>query len=297
MEAPATESDASARARRHPCFDANGHGKHAGRLHLPVSPDCNIRCLFCRRGVDAGELEAPGRTRGVLPVSKAAETVRRALTICPEIEVVGVAGPGDALAGREAIEALSAVQGAFPWLLTCLSTNGLALPDFALELHENGIDFLTVTVNDVDPDGLAKICGGVRVDGRWISGPEGAALLIKRQEEGIRLSSKLGAQIKINTVVVPGVNDSRIEAIAKAVAAWGASRMNLIPLLPQCSLSHLEKPDCAAMDKAREDAGRHIQIAKRCARCRADACGVPGVSDFSGWLYGGGPGGVEFSHG
>ena len=298
MEAPAQRTEEVEGAiRRHPCFDSNGHAKHAGRLHLPVSPDCNIRCLFCKRGVDNGELQAPGRTRGILPVEKVAETVRRALTVCKEIEVVGVAGPGDSLASDHALESLKIVIEHYPRILTCLSTNGLMLPDYAEKLHQAGIDFMTVTVNEVHPESLAKICGGVKIEGKWHDGVEGAKILLERQERGIKLASKLGAQIKINTVVVPGINDTHIEEIAKRVASWGATRMNLIPLIPQCSLSHIPKPECAVMDYARAEAGLHIEVVKRCARCRADACGVPNVSEFSGWLYGNMASGVGFSHG
>jgi len=288
---------ASQRLKTHPCFDANGHAKHAGRLHLPVSPDCNLRCLFCKRGVDSGELAAPGRARGILPIDKVAETVKRALTICPGITVIGVAGPGDSLADDNALKALKIVKQAHPDLFTCLSTNGLMLPYYTQRLHHAGVDFITVTVNAVEPEILAKICGGVRLDGNWLYGVEGAKILIERQERGIRQATSLGAQVKVNTVVVPGVNDIHVEEVARRVAEHGASRMNLIPLLPQCAFANFPKPDCALMDKLRAEAGRHIEVVKHCARCRADACGVPGVSDFSGWLYGGGPGGVEFSHG
>ena len=279
--------------RRHPCFDAKGHSGHAGRLHLPVSPDCNLRCLFCRRGVNPGDAEAPGLTRGILPVDKVVETIKRALIVCEDLQVVGVAGPGDPLATGHAIEALRAVRDAYPRLVTCLSTNGLMLPDRAAELAEAGVGFLTVTVNAVDPEILARLCGGIRIDGVW----QGVGPLIERQERGVRLAAKLGAQIKVNTVVVPGINDRHVEDVAKAVAAWGASRLNLIPVIPQCALSHVPEPGCEAMEAARAVAGRHLEIVHRCARCRADACGVPGVSDYSGWLYGGGPAAPGFSHG
>lgn len=31
----------------HPCF--GGHRNNVGRIHLPVSPGCNIACRFCDR--------------------------------------------------------------------------------------------------------------------------------------------------------------------------------------------------------------------------------------------------------
>ena len=48
---------------------------------------------------------------------------------------------------------------------------------------------------------------------------------------------------------------------------------------------------------ARADAEKHIGIFTHCNRCRADACGIPGESDFSFALYGREIAGATFSHG
>ena len=34
----------------HPCF--GGHKNNVGRIHLPVSPGCNIACRFCDRVIN-----------------------------------------------------------------------------------------------------------------------------------------------------------------------------------------------------------------------------------------------------
>ena len=47
----------------HPCF--GGHKNNAGRIHLPVSPGCNIACRFCDRAINDVE-ERPGVTSKVL---------------------------------------------------------------------------------------------------------------------------------------------------------------------------------------------------------------------------------------
>ena len=40
------------------CFSASAHNKFA-RIHLPVSPACNIQCRFCKRGFNKWEIR-PG---------------------------------------------------------------------------------------------------------------------------------------------------------------------------------------------------------------------------------------------
>ncbi|MEI8244330.1 MAG: radical SAM protein [Lentisphaerota bacterium] len=280
----------------HPCFSGNCRAA-AGRLHLPVSPDCNIRCRFCRRGLDAGNGSGPGLSRSILPVDRVVATVRRARIICPELAVVGVAGPGDALASPHALEAFRLVRDNFPDLLMCLSTNGLMLQDRVHDLTESGIGFITVTINAVAPAILTQICGGILLDGVFYPGDEGATLLIKRQEQGIRLAVEAGIKVKVNMVLVPGINDTHVGTVAAKAAAWGAQRMNIIPLIPQGWMSAFPAPTAKEQAAARAAAAEHLEVMTNCARCRADACGVPGISEHANWLYGGGPGGVEFSHG
>lgn len=85
------------------------------------------------------------------------DILKKALEICPEIRVVGIAGPGDPLASDYAIETFRKVKEHFPKLLKCMSTNGLLLDERAEEIIDIGIDSLTVTVNAVDPVIEAKL--------------------------------------------------------------------------------------------------------------------------------------------
>jgi nitrogen fixation protein NifB len=277
----------------HPCFGAEAHNKF-GRLHLPVSPACNIQCRFCNRSINKREVR-PGVTAGILRPEQAVATVKKALALCPDITVVGIAGPGDTLATDAAIEAFRAVHEAYPHLIKCLSTNGLRLPDRAEELIGVGVKTVTVTVNAVDPFILDKVVSYVVFEGRKITGPAMGEILTARQLDGIRRVSGLGAAVKVNTVLLPGINDGHIGDIARAVSGAGAHIYNIIPLIPQHELSHIEAPDCDMLQKAREDGERYLEVFRHCKHCRADACGVPGLSDFSRELYGEGM--ETFSHG
>jgi nitrogen fixation protein NifB len=281
----------------HPCFGQDAHNKF-GRLHLPVCPTCNIQCRFCNRTYNRDEVR-PGVTAGILSPDQAVETVKKALELCPEITVVGIAGPGDTLAAAPgacppAIAAFRLVHAAYPHLINCLSTNGLQLPERAEELMEVGVKTITVTVNAIDPVILEKVVSHVILDGQLLTGPD-MAILTKRQIEGIRRVSDLGATVKVNTVLIPGINDEHIGDIASAVSDAGAHIYNIIPLIPQHELSHIEEPDCDMLQKAREAAGRHLEVFHHCKHCRADACGIPGVNDFSSQLYSGQM--ETFSHG
>ncbi len=266
----------------HPCFGK--HKNNAGRIHLPVSPGCNIACRFCERSINDDEVR-PGVTSKVLSPSEAIEVLERALELCPEITVAGIAGPGDTLATDYALETFRLVGAKFPKLIKCMSTNGLLLNERAKEILEIGLDTLTVTVNAVEPEILSKLNAGILYHGKWYEGIEAAEILIKNQLQGIKKVSKNGVTVKVNTVLVPDINGSHIEEIAKAVKGVGAQLYNIIPLIPHAGLKNEKAPECLEIDSARTLAGKHIDVFRHCQRCRADAIGIPGEKDYGDVIY------------
>lgn len=283
---------------RHPCFSttAAGHAASA-RLHLPVSPACNIACAFCARDFNRFDARPGVATRLVRP-DEAEATVARALELCPAIAVVGIAGPGDPLATDHALDTFRRIHTRWPNLILCLSTNGLRLPERLDDIIAAGVSTLTVTVNAVDPALQARISPLISWRGSRLEGIAAAERLIASQIDGIAAARRARLTVKINTVLIPGLNDDHIGRVAATVAAAGASIMNIIALIPQHDLAHLPAPGLVARQRARAAAAAHIRQFSHCSRCRADACGVPGVSDFSAELYGDGRvAEPTFSHG
>lgn len=269
--------------KNHPCF-AVGAKNHKGRVHLPVSPGCNILCNFCKRSFNDTD-NRPGVARGIITPEEAVEVVRKAVALCPDITVAGVAGPGDTLATPYALENFRLVKKEFPGIFRCMSTNGLLLPDYAGEIIDVGIDSLTVTVNAVDPDIQAQICEGIIYRGKTVKGREAAEILINNQLSGIKKVSDAGITVKVNTVLIPEINAEHVPVIAKTVADHGARIYNIIPLIPQHKLSWCSAPDCSLLSKARAESEKYINVFRHCQRCRADAAGIPGGTDVSGKIY------------
>lgn len=52
--------------------------------------------------------------------------------------------------------------------------------------------------------------------------------------------------------------------------------MNIIPLIPQAELSHIQKPSSEMIKRMREDCEGHIPQMTHCRQCRADAFGILG---------------------
>ena len=221
----------------------------------------------------------------VIRPEEAIDVIRRSLELCADITVVGIAGPGDTLASDYALEAFRLIKESFPQLIKCMSTNGLLLDERADEVIKVGIDSLTVTVNAVKPEIEAKLNGGILYHGIHYTGTEAAGILIENQLKGIKKVSQAGITVKVNTVLVPGVNDEHIEEIAKTVKEAGASIYNVIPLIPQHELSECRAPSCVEIDGARQKAELYIDVFRHCQRCRADADGIPGKHDYGDQIY------------
>ncbi len=271
--------------KKHPCFGGKAHFKY-GRMHLPVSPACNIQCKFCKRCLNKYE-KRPGVAGTILTPEKALETVSRALELCPEITVVGIAGPGDTLATSHALDTFELIHQNYPHLIKCLSTNGLMLKENAERIIRVGVKSVTVTVNAVQADILQGICSYIVYNGQHMTGKEAALWLLLAQLAGIKKLSDLGVIVKINTVLIPGVNDDHIGEIARVASGVGASMINIIPLIPQNEMESLRPPDCNELNAAREAAERYLPVFRHCRQCRADACGIPGKDvDFGDVLYG-----------
>ena len=86
----------------------------------------------------------------------------------------------------------------------------------------------------------------------------------------------LGVIVKVNSVLIPGLNDQHIEEIAKEVSKRGASLMNVLPLIPLNKMENYERPDCLLIENTREKVEEYLPVFRACTQCRADAYGIPG---------------------
>lgn len=264
----------------HPCFFAAAQGRF-GRIHLPVAPGCNISCAYCRREYDCVNENRPGVTSAVMDPEQALARLEGALTAMPYISVAGVAGPGDPFHRPErTLACLELVRRNHPELSLCVSTNGYNLGPYIPDLLDLGVGFVTITINAVEPDVGASIYSRVGRGAQALTGEQGAETLIERQFDALAGLKAGGVTVKVNTVVIPDVNQGQASLIAKQAASLGVDLMNLIPLipLPGVPLARQGTPSPALMHRLRREAGRHLPQMRHCQRCRADAAGLLGAS-------------------
>jgi len=261
----------------HPCFGGNHHKN--GRMHLAVAPRCNIKCGYCSRRHDCANENRPGVASRLLTPGEAIVKVREVMAsdvLGPIIKVIGIAGPGDPLANQETFETFALIGEEFPHLIKCMSTNGLLLPEKMELLNELVLCSLTVTVNALDPQVAARIYSFINYHGMRYGGVEAAEILISNQLEGIRMAVESGITVKVNTVLIPGVNVEQVPLLAKKVKNLGASVMNVMPMIPQADFSHIAPPDAILLEEIRSANEKVIGQMRHCRQCRADAVGLIG---------------------
>ncbi|MEK3879658.1 nitrogenase cofactor biosynthesis protein NifB [Paenibacillus sp. FSL M7-0420] len=281
MQPSCLSSEAEEEISRHPCYSEEAHRFYA-RMHIPVAPACNIQCNYCNRKFDCVNESRPGVVSEVLTPEQAERKVRGVAAGLMQLSVVGVAGPGDPLANPEqTFDTFARVRKHVPDVSLCLSTNGLTLYRHVDEIMELGIRHVTITINAIDPEVGQAIYPWVFDEGVRYEGREAAELLIRRQLLGLEMLAKLGILVKVNSIMIPGVNDHHLTAVSARVKELGATLHNVTPLIiapgSQYEADGRKAPRPKELLNLQEQLGRGgMKVMRHCRQCRADAIGLLG---------------------
>ncbi len=280
--APDLPPEVWAKVKDHPCYSEQAHHYFA-RMHVPVAPACNIQCNYCNRKYDCVNESRPGVTSERLTPEQALTKVAAVAARMPQLSVLGIAGPGDALADwHNTFATFEAVSKRLPDLKLCLSTNGLALPDHIDRIKALNIDHVTITINMVDPTIGQDIYAWVFHDHRRQTGVEAARILGERQMEGLRRLVEAGILVKVNSVLIPGLNDRHLTEVNETVRRHGAFLHNVMPLISDPAhgthfgLTGRRGPTAADLKQVQDSLGGGARLMKHCRQCRADAVGLLG---------------------
>ncbi|MBU1668877.1 nitrogenase cofactor biosynthesis protein NifB [bacterium] len=268
----------------HPCYSEGAH-QHYARIHVAVAPACNIQCNYCNRKYDCSNESRPGVTSGKLSPEEAVKKVLYVGGDIQQLSVVGIAGPGDALANPKAtFKTFRMLQEKAPDLKLCLSTNGLRLPEFIDQIEKYNVDHVTVTINTVDTTGEigSEIYPWINWGHKKIFGKEGAQILLEQQLKGIEMLTERGILVKANSVLIPGINDKDLPNVAKKLKEMNVFLHNIMPLLssPEFGTKFGLDGVPSATDQeqmaAQEACGMDMKLMQHCRQCRADAVGLIG---------------------
>jgi cyclic pyranopterin phosphate synthase len=172
-------------------FDA--YGRRISYLRISVTDRCNLRCVYCmpERGV-------PWQPRQAI---LSYEEITRLVTVGAEMGLRRIRLTGGEPLVRphlpRLVRQLSQVSSIEEISLT---TNGVLLPRYAGALAEAGLRRVNISLDTLRPDRYRKITRWGDIDDVW---------------RGIEAAQVAGlAPLKINMVVIPGINDDEVIKMA-----------------------------------------------------------------------------------
>ena len=163
-------------------------------LRVSVTDHCNYRCHYCRDE----DHQTHTKKSQVLTFEEIAKIVR----LFAELGVTKVRLTGGEPLLRKDILDLTKMLGEIPGLTDIpLSTNAHLLPGLASELKNNGINRVNISIDSLDPVRFKEITRDGDLD-----------IVIKGIDAAISVGIK---PIKLNMVVMKGINDDEIESMTE----------------------------------------------------------------------------------
>ena len=187
----------------------DSYGRRVTYLRLSVTDRCNLRCFYClpRERASSGRHE-------LLALDEIAATVRVGISL--GIEKVRITG-GEPLTRPGVVDFVRAIAAVPGVRDLALSTNGTLLAEHAGALRAAGLARVNVSLDSVRPEVF-----------RAVSGRSDLARVIA----GIDAARTAGlAPIKLNVVVMRGINDDELPALLAFAADHGA-QARLIEYMP-----------------------------------------------------------------
>lgn len=202
-------------------------------LRISLTERCNFRCLYClpetEEAANFYRTKFNGASATVAPfVFKLPTRPRAEILSFEEIErlvrvsvALGITKirltGGEPLLRRDLaqlVRKLTAIDGIEDLAIT---TNGFLFQKIGPSLAEAGLKRVTFSMDSLDRDNFKKITGR---DG------------LEEAQAGIRLAKELGLEpVKVNSVVIRGINDHEIEALARFGMQEGFA-MRFIEFMP-----------------------------------------------------------------
>jgi len=192
----------------------DSQGRVLRDLRVSVTDRCNFRCLYCLPETEAAQNFYRGHWANLpnpAPILQqwvprtqilSFEEIERIVRLAAGLGIQKVRLTGGEPLLRRDVEHLVARIAKIPGLNDlALTTNGLLFPQKALALRAAGLRRVSFSLDSLAPDNFRKITGRDGLD---------------EVLAGIRLAQELGLHpVKVNAVVIRGLNDHEIEALAQ----------------------------------------------------------------------------------
>ena len=180
----------------------DGYGRSFEYLRLSLTDVCNFRCAYC---LPDGYRKLDGA-----PSNLCVDEIRRLVTAFAQLGLWKVRLTGGEPSLRTELLEIARTVAAVPGIRTlAMTTNGYRLAERAADYAQAGISALNISVDSLDPARFAAITGHDRLE-EILKGIEAA------RAAGI-------GTVKLNSVLLRGVNDDELEAFIAFVRAHDLS--------------------------------------------------------------------------
>lgn len=172
-------------------FDKRGRGLKS--LRLSLIDRCNFRCTYCMPSEIFGPDYPFLRKKDWLTFDEIERVVKAFVQLgVSRIRLTG----GEPLLRPGLQDLISRIRGIEGVQDLALTTNGTRLLDMAEKLLQAGLARITVSLDSLDPAVMEKISG--------------TKASVEKIVCGIEKAVELGFEVKINTVIIKGTNESQI---------------------------------------------------------------------------------------
>lgn len=197
-------------------------GRKINYLRLSVTDRCNLRCDYCMPEKGVAKLQH----RDVLTYEQLYTLAEQSVAL--GIEKIRITG-GEPLVRKEIVpflETLAKISGLKQLVLT---TNGVLLKHMAGDLKKAGVQRLNISLDSLKPDIFKRITR--RGD-------------LSKVLEGISVAEAVGFPIKLNMVVMRGINDDEIFDFAKLTLdkPLAVRFIEYMPVIKSCDWQKLVVP-------------------------------------------------------
>ncbi|MBM1154718.1 GTP 3',8-cyclase MoaA [archaeon] len=159
-------------------------GRIVDSIRIQVTTKCNLRCFYCHK---------EGCLRDT-PDALTPNDVDRLITVAKQLGIHRVKFTGGEPLLRPDIDQL-VTSASKPGVEVSMTTNGVFLSKWARVLQESGLARVNISLPSLDPSKYQSVTG----------------FPIDPVLDGIRMAIDQGLSVKINVVVLRGINDDELE--------------------------------------------------------------------------------------
>ncbi|MEF8889484.1 MAG: GTP 3',8-cyclase MoaA [Desulfohalobiaceae bacterium] len=211
-------------------------GRRISYLRLSVTDRCNLACDYC----SMERREFLPRSN-ILSYEESLELIAAARQF--GVDKVRLTG-GEPFARRDFLDFLSRIMERFPDIDLRLTTNGTLIADKMRQLRDVGLNRLNISLDTLDRQRYARLCGRDLFPEVWKS-------VLNGLQEGIR--------IKINVVAMRGVNDDELPSFLDLARRYPLD-VRFIEFMPLSGNSSWERSRVWSAGEILTEAGEYAHL-------------------------------------